>query len=83
MIGRLAGRREALVARSAAQRLRLSGQFAPFGRKLATVDRVTAGLRSYPVLAGCAVGALALVGPGKLLHWTLRIAPLYALLAAL
>jgi hypothetical protein len=82
MIGRLADRREALVARSLAQRARLLEQFAPVGRRLATVDRVTTGLRSHPILAGCAVGALALVGPGTLLRWGMRIAPLYALLAA-
>jgi hypothetical protein len=83
MIGRLADRREALVSRSVAQRSRLAEELAPAARKLATVDRVTAGLRSHPILAGCAVGALALVGPGKLLRWSVRLAPLYALLAAL
>ena len=82
MIGRLADRREALVARSVAQRARLSAQLEPVARKLATVDRVTSGFRSHPILAGCAVGALSLLGPGRLLSWGLRLAPLYALLAA-
>jgi hypothetical protein len=82
MTGRLAERRAALVTLSIAQRTRLSDQLAPVARKLATVDRVTSGLRSHPLLAGCAVGAISLLGPGRLLRWSFRLAPLYALLAA-
>jgi hypothetical protein len=83
MIRRLAGRREALVLRSVAQRARLAQQLAPVARKLATADRVTSALRSHPILAGCAVAALALLGPRRLLRWSLRLTPLYGLLAAL
>jgi hypothetical protein len=82
MTGRLAERRAALVTLSIAQRARLSDQFSPVARNLATVDRVTSGLRSHPIPAACAVGALSLLGPRRLLRWSLRLAPLYALLAA-
>jgi hypothetical protein len=77
----LQDRREALVLRSTLLRLRMSLQMAPAARKLATVDRVVATLRSHPIAAGVALTGLALIGPSTLFRCALRIAPLYSLLA--
>lgn len=79
MLAELARRREALRARSSAQREALAQAAAPFTGKLATLDRVTQALRSHPVVAGLAVGALALLGPRRLLNWALRALSMAAL----
>ena len=81
MIRELKDRREALVARSAVQRARISAQLAPAARRLAAADRFAATLRAHPVIAVIAATGLALIGPRKLLRWAVRVAPIYSLLA--
>ena len=76
----LTQRREELVERSAAQRTALLDAAEPLVRKAATVDRVIAYVRQYPVLASLAVGAVALVGPRRLFELGTRAIALYALL---
>jgi YqjK-like protein len=76
----LAQRREELVERSAAQRTALLDAAEPLVRKAATVDRVIAYVRQYPVLASLAVGAVALIGPRRLFEVGTRAIALYALL---
>jgi len=84
MIGRLREldlRRMLLVERSGAERAALGTAAAPLVRRLAAVDRVVASVRAHPVLAAAAVGAVALLGPRRLLAWVARAAALYSLLA--
>ena len=76
----LAQRRQELVERSAAQRTALLDAAEPLVRKAATVDRVIAYVRQYPVLASLAVGAVALIGPRRLFEVGTRAIALYALL---
>lgn len=77
---RLALRREALVARSGACRAEIASGLEPLARRLAVADRALAALKSHPVIAGLAAGAVALIGPRALLRWTLRALPVYSLL---
>jgi hypothetical protein len=81
MIRTLEGRREALVVRALIQRERLSAQWAPAARRLAATDRVVTALRTHPVMTGLAVAGVALMGPGALWRWVVRIGSLYALVA--
>jgi hypothetical protein len=77
MIGRLRElelRRSLLVARSDAQRAALAVAVIPLARPLVAFDRVVAAVRSHPVLAGLAVGGLALLGRNRLLAWAARAA---------
>jgi hypothetical protein len=76
----LPARRAALVARSAAQRAQILAQVAPVARKLAAADRVVAALRAHPLITAIAAACLALIGPGKVLRWALRVVPIYSFL---
>jgi len=76
----LARRRQELVERSAAQRAALLASAEPIARKAARVDRVLAYVRRYPVLSSVAVGAVALLGPRKMLDYGTRAITLYSLL---
>lgn len=75
----LAERRQELVERSAAQRAALVAIAEPVLRRAATVDRIAASLRRYPVMAALAVGAVALIGPRKLFDLGTRALTLYIL----
>ena len=76
----LAQRRQELIERSAAQRSALLDAAEPLARKAAALDRVIAYVRQYPVLAALVVGAVALIGPRKLLDMGMRAIAFYALL---
>ena len=76
----LAQRREELVTRSSAQRSALVAAAAPIARRAATVDRGLAYVRAHPVLSSAVVGAVALLGPRKLLALGTRAVALYALI---
>ena len=76
----LAQRRQELIERSAAQRSALLDAAEPLARKAAALDRVIAYVRPYPVLAALVVGAVALIGPRKLLDMGMRAIAFYALL---
>jgi hypothetical protein len=80
ILHRLQARREALIARSSSQRASVSAQLAPAARKLAAADRVLAALEAHPFIAALAAAGLALIGPGKVLRWALRVVPIYAFL---
>lgn len=73
-------RRIALVERSTAQRAALTDAASPLAHKLAAIDRVVAALRGHPVLLGLAAGAVAFLGPSRLLAWAARAATAYSLL---
>lgn len=82
MIPILAGyrqRREALVERSAAQRAALARAAVPFRSKLAALDRAASAVREHPFLAAMAVGAVLLLGRGKMLRLALRALTAFAL----
>ncbi len=76
----LAQRREELVARSSAQRSALVATAAPIARRAATADRALAYVRAHPLLSVAVVGAVALLGPRKLLELGTRAVALYALI---
>ena len=76
----LAQRREELVARSSAQRGALVAAAAPIARRAAAADRVLTYVRAHPVLSSAVVGAVALLGPRKLLELGTRAVALYALI---
>lgn len=82
-LARLRLRRERLVAESARQRAELAGRLAPLTRRLGAADRAVGALRAHPVVAGLAVGAVALLGPRALLGWAARLLPVYTLLRRL
>ena len=73
-------RRNDLVERSATQRRALIATVEPIARKAVAVDRVVAYVRHYPVLSSLAVGAVALIGPRKVIDLGARALTLYALL---
>ena len=77
---RLAQRRQALVERSADCRARIGADLEPLARKIAVADRAFAALRAHPMIASAAAGAIAFMGPRRLLGWAARVVPLYALL---
>jgi hypothetical protein len=76
----LAQRRQELIERSAAQRTAMLAAAEPIARKAAAVDRVVAHVRRYPVAASVVVGAVALIGPRRLLDMGMRALAFYALL---
>jgi hypothetical protein len=83
VIGRLrelARRKQALAARSAAQRATLAAALQPVASRLAMLDRIVQSVRQRPVLVAAAAVALVLLGPRRLLPWALRAAPFIALL---
>jgi len=73
-------RRLELVERSAAQRVALRDNLAPLIEKVATLDRVIASVRRYPVLVAAIAGGVALLGSRKLFGWIARGLTLYTLL---
>ncbi|OGA40293.1 MAG: hypothetical protein A3G28_06420 [Betaproteobacteria bacterium RIFCSPLOWO2_12_FULL_68_19] len=76
---RLEQRRRELVERSAAQRAALVRAAEPLVRKAAALDRVVAYVRHYPIVTAVAAGAVALLGPRKLLSLGTRLLTLYTL----
>lgn len=76
----LAQRRDELVARSSVQRSALVAAAAPIARRAATADRALAYVRAHPLLSVVVVGAVALLGPRKLLELGTRAVALYALI---
>jgi hypothetical protein len=76
----LAERRKELVARSAAQRAALTASAEPLVRKAASLDRVVGYVRRNPIIAGLAVGGVALLGPRRLWELGARAVTLYTLL---
>ena len=76
---RLEQRRRELVERSAAQRAALVRAAEPLVRKAAALDRVVAYVRRYPIVTAVAAGAVALLGPRKLLSLGTRLLTLYTL----
>jgi hypothetical protein len=80
-LGKLAQRREALVAVSTAQREAIIAALAPAVRRLAAADRALQALREHPLLAVTVVTAvLGFIGPRRLVFWALRALPFYSLL---
>jgi hypothetical protein len=78
--GRLARRREALVALSTAQRETVEAALAPAVRGLAAADRALGALRAHPFIAGAIAAALGFFGPRRVLFWAARALPFYSLL---
>jgi YqjK-like protein len=76
----LAARRRELVERSSAQRAALAASAEPLLRKGEAADRLIASVRRYPVVVAIAVGAVALIGPRKLLDLGARALTFYMLL---
>lgn len=72
-------RRLELVQRSAAQRAALIADVDPLVRKAATVDRLVARVRQYPVVTAVAVGAVALLGTRRIFEAASKLLTLYAL----
>jgi hypothetical protein len=70
---------EELVRRSAEQRAALIASADPIVRKAMVVDRVVTQVRRYPVVSSLVVGAVALLGPRKILDLGTRALTLYAL----
>ena len=79
----LAERREALVARSAAQRDALVDGAAPLLHKAAAVDRVVSSVRRHPVFTGLATLAIVIVGSRKLVELGAHALALYGLIKRL
>jgi hypothetical protein len=75
----LAYRREALVARSAAQRRAILSSLEPLATKAAALDRIVTTVRRYPVIVGLAAGAVAMLGSRKLFEMASRLLTLYLL----
>jgi hypothetical protein len=75
----LARRRRELLERSAAQRSALVANAEPLLRKAAALDRIVAVVRRHSVVAGLAVGAVALLGSRQLFAMTTRLLSLYML----
>ena len=76
----LVERREALVARSAAQRAEIAAALQPALRRLAAADRVLEALRSHPFVAGIIAAALGYLGPRRIIFWAARALPFVSLL---
>jgi len=70
---------EELVRRSAEQRAALLASAEPIVRKAAALDRVVTQVRRYPVVSSLVIGAVALLGPRKILDLGTRALTLYAL----
>ena len=69
-----------LVELSTAQRAALVATAEPLVRKAEAVDRVVGYVRRNPAVTAVAVGAVALLGPRKLLDLGARAVTLYTLL---
>jgi YqjK-like protein len=69
-----------LIERSTAQRAALLAALQPVAQKAAAVDRAVGYVRAYPILSSVVVGAVAVLGPRKILELGTRAAALYALL---
>jgi hypothetical protein len=69
-----------LVARSATQRAALIGAARPILEKATAVDRVVTHVRHHPVASSLAIGAIALLGPRKIVDLGARALTVYALL---
>ena len=69
-----------LVELSTAQRAALVATAEPLVRKALALDRVVDYVRRNPVVPAVAVGAVALLGPRKLLDLGARAITLYTLL---
>jgi len=83
VIGRLrqlAKHKQALAARSEAQRAALAAALRPAASRLAALDRIVQAVRQRPFLVAAAALALVLLGPRRLLPWALRAIPFIALL---
>lgn len=70
---------EALIRRSTEQRAALVACAEPIVRKAAVLDRVVTQVRRHPVVSSVLVGAVALLGPRKILDLGTRALTLYAL----
>ncbi len=80
-LGKLARRREALVALSTAQRGEIAAALAPAARRLGAADRALQALRTHPLLViAVAAAVLGYIGPRRLLVWAARALPVYSLL---
>jgi hypothetical protein len=73
-------RRLELVERSGAQRVAMRNNLVPLIEKVATLDRVIASVRRYPVLVAAVAAGVALLGSRKLFAWIARGLTLYTLL---
>ena len=83
MIGRLrhlAQRKQALAARSEAQRAALAAALRPAASRLAALDRIVQAVRQRPFLVAATAVALVLLSSRRLLPWALRAIPFIALL---
>jgi hypothetical protein len=76
----LAERRHELIARSAAQRAALAVSAEPLVRRTASLDRMIGYVRRNPIIAGLAVGGVALLGPRRLWELGARAVTLSTLL---
>ena len=79
-IGELERDREALLARSAAQRARISLQLSPVVRVAGVADRIVSPVRAHPVAFTLAAGLVALRRGRSLLGLLARALPFYSLL---
>ena len=83
MIGRLrqlAQHKQALAARSEAQRAALAAALRPAASRLAALDRIVQAVRQRPFLVAATAVALVLLSSRRLLPWALRAIPFIALL---
>ena len=83
MIGRLrqlAKHKQALAARSEAQRAALAAALRPAASRLAALDRIVQAVRQRPFLVAATAVALVLLSSRRLLPWALRAIPFIALL---
>jgi len=80
MLREFAQRKQALAARSAAQRAAIAADLQTVAGTLASLDRIVQAVRQRPFLFSAAAVALVLLGPRRLLPWALRAAPFIALL---
>lgn len=76
----LVARREALVARSRAQRAAIIAAAGPLLDKAATADRLYARVRRHPVTVGAIGIAVVVLGTRKLFTIATRVLALYELI---
>jgi len=77
--GKLARRREELVARSAAQRNALIADVEPLLGKAAALDRIVGAVRRHSVIVGVVAGVVTLLGSRKLVDIATHLLTLYML----
>ena len=77
--GKLARRREELVARSAAQRNALIADVEPLLGKAAALDQIVGAVRRHSLIVGVVAGVVALVGSRKLINIATHLLTLYML----